>query len=362
MAMFDTGQDAKRPFDRGKSLRPRAPGALVRVEEQWLGGSLPTLIRPVSAGVSLARWVEDNREQVLDLLDRTCGILFRGFAVSGEADFAQAALAVAPDPLPYTERSSPRSQVGGTVYTSTDHPADQPIFLHNEQSYTLSWPLRIMFFCDVEPEEGGRTPIADNRRVLAGLPGTVLDAFERRGVLYVRNYAPNVGLSWQTAFQTEDRAEVEAFCRARRIGFEWRDGDRLRTWQRRSAFQTHPRTGERLWFNHAMFFNATSVIPAVRDALLKVMGPEDFPYHTYYGDGTPIEPATLEAIRAAVDAATVRFDWRKGDVLVLDNMLAQHGREPYTGRRRILTVMASPCEIPAPDDMPEPPASGRDAR
>jgi hypothetical protein len=31
--------------------------------------------------------------------------------------------------------------------------------------------------------------------------------------------------------------------------------------------------------------------------------------------------------------------WRKGDVLVLDNMLAAHGRRPFTGGRRIATAI-----------------------
>ena len=50
---------------------------------------------------------------------------------------------VCPELIEYGERSSPRTKIDDGVYTSTDHPADQPIVLHNEQSYTLNWPLKI---------------------------------------------------------------------------------------------------------------------------------------------------------------------------------------------------------------------------
>ena len=46
---------------------------------------------------------------------------------------------------PYMERSSPRHEVADHVYTSTDHPPRHPIALHNEQSYNITWPLRIFF-------------------------------------------------------------------------------------------------------------------------------------------------------------------------------------------------------------------------
>ncbi len=60
--------------------------------------------------------------------------------------------------------------------------------------------------------------------------------------------------------------------------------------------------------------------------------------------------------RSAIDRETRRFDWRVGDVLILDNMLAQHGREPFRGPRRILTIMSTPYSSLAPADVPPTPS------
>ena len=77
--------------------------------------------------------------------------------------------------LEYRERSSPRHSVAGRVYTSTDYPPAYPIFLHNENSYQKTWPLKIFFLCETPSETGGETPIADCRRVLARIDQGVRD-------------------------------------------------------------------------------------------------------------------------------------------------------------------------------------------
>jgi hypothetical protein len=158
--------------------------------------------------------------------------------------------------------------------------------------------------------------------------------------MYVRNLGGGAGLSWQTVFQTTDQVAVEEHCRRNGVTAEWRGDGRLRTRAVRLAIARHPRTGEWVWFNHATFFNVSTLEPAVREAMVMLFAEDDLPSNTYYGDGAQIEPAVLEALRDAYRQETVMFRWEQGDVLLLDNMLVAHGRAPYAGPREILVGMA----------------------
>ncbi|WP_027527617.1 non-ribosomal peptide synthetase [Bradyrhizobium sp. Ec3.3] len=319
-------------------------GNLVRTEPNWLGTPLPTRISAQVPGVNLADWVGQHRDDIEHHLRQCGGILFRGFQVESIGDFQRFARAIASELIQYGERSSPRTELAAGIYTSTDHPADQPILLHNEQSYTLNWPMRIMFFCEQPALVHGRTPIADSRRILARLSPAMVEKFERLGVRYTRNYLPGISLPWTEVFQTTDRGAVEAYCRAASLEFEWLDGERLRTRQTRPAVRIHPVTGERTWFNHALFFHVTGLPDEISRSLRAAVADEDLPYNTYYGDGSPIEDAVLHELRTAYDTETTSFEWRQGDVLLLDNMLVAHGREPFEGPRKVRTAMTDPYE------------------
>jgi alpha-ketoglutarate-dependent taurine dioxygenase len=301
---------------------------------------LPRLVRALAPGLSAAEWAAANRARVDSLLMEHGALLFRDFRVEDTGDFAVLARALSRRLIAYGERSSPRTRVADGVYTSTDHPPHQPIVLHNEQSYTLDWPLRLFFWCRRPAPEGGATPLADSRRLLSRLDPALVRQFVARGVRYQRCYNGGLGLTWQQAFQTDARADVEAHCRRESIDWQWLDGGRLRTWQVRPAVRRHP-AGADVWFNHALFFHVSSLEPALRDAMLQL--PEDeLPTHTTWGDGAPFAPDVLRALREALDAETVRFVWRRGDVLVADNMLTAHGRDPFVPPREVLVAMADP--------------------
>ena len=306
------------------------------------GGDLPLVIEPAIQGVDVMAWAASNRELLEEKLRQHGGILLRGFGLEGPEDLEAFIQAVSGESLEYRERSSPRTAVKGNIYTSTDYPADQPIFLHNENSYQKEWPRKIFFMCRQAPGTGGETPIADVRKVLARIDPEIRDRFARRGWMYVRNFGDGFGLAWQTVFQTTDKEAIGHHCKDKGIEAEWKDGDRLRTRAVRPAISRHPKTGELVWFNHATFFHVSTLSPAVREALLEEFAEGELPANTYYGDGSPIEPEVMEHLREAYRAETVSFPWQKGDLLMLDNMLVAHGRAPYSGAREILVGMAEP--------------------
>jgi alpha-ketoglutarate-dependent taurine dioxygenase len=302
----------------------------------------PLVIQPLAPGLDLVAWAASHRGLIAQRLEQHGGILFRGFGVAEAATFERFIRAVSVgDLLEYTYRSSPRTRVHGNVYSSTEYPPDQIIPLHNENSYTTHWPLKIFFLAVQVAEQGGETPIADSRRVLKRIDRTVRDSLAARGVMYVRNYRAGIDLPWQTVFQTTDRSKVETFCRDNNIQCEWLDGGRLRTRQVCQAIASHPTTGEHVFFNQVHLFHVSSLPEAVRTALL-AFGEENLPRNTYYGDASPIEPDVLDEIRRAYQAEQVSFPWQAGDILMLDNMLVAHGRARFVGPRKVLVGMSEP--------------------
>jgi alpha-ketoglutarate-dependent taurine dioxygenase len=301
---------------------------------------LPQLVMPPSPGQDLASASGFIQPYVAEHLERVGGILFRGFQVPDVSAFKDFAASFGHPLLNYEFGSTPRSKVEQGVYTSTEYPAHQWIPLHNEQAYTRQWPMRIWFYCHTAAPEGGETPIADSREVYRLLAPAIRERFVSKGLMYVRNYGNGLDVPWQQVFNTGDPAVVEAYCRSQDIAWEWKDDGELRTRQRCQAVATHPRTGDVVWFNQAHLFHVSALEAQVREALLAIVEEEDLPRHVFYGDGSPIEDAILDEIRAVYDSVTVRFPWQQGDVLMLDNMLAAHGRAPFKGPRRVVVAMA----------------------
>lgn len=323
---------------------PAATSDWVRMQALREGETMPLVCTPTVTGANLIAWAQSHRTELDVLLQRHAALLFRGFGVNDVAGFHDAVGALSDGALKYQFRASPRTQVDHErhVYTSTDYPASESIFPHNEHSYSPVFPGKIFFHCAVPSAQGGETPIGDTRQILRQVPPEVRERFAARGIMYVRNFGDGFGLPWQTVFQTHDRSEVERYCKEQGITVEWKAGDRLRTRQVGPAIVRHPRSRELVWFNHGTFFHATSLPASAREALMEEFGPEDLPQNTFYGDGQPIEPDVVQQLRAIYAAAMVSFPWQRGDILMLDNILSLHGRNPFQGERRILTAMAEP--------------------
>jgi len=335
----------KRQFKRGGQGKTSRRPISQKLFDSYAGKDGVTWVyRATSTGSSLTNFVKSQRASLLERYRETGALLLRDFQLGDSSELAEVVNTLFSSQVKYGERSSPRSDVSKGVYTSTDHPHDQPIVLHNEQSYTLNWPLRILFRCDLPAKEGGATPIADMRKVLAELKPETVQKFSERGVLYQRNYHQGIGVSWQVAFQTEDPEVVAKYCRDNKIEYEWISDNHLQTRQLRPALRLHPESKELLFFNHALFFHVTSLHPDITAGLKRALPPSHYPTQTYWGNGQEFEPEVLEELRTVIHKNTVRFDWRMGDVLILDNMQVAHGRDPFVGPRKIIVAMADPVQ------------------
>jgi len=319
---------------------------LVTCQRLFPDKDMPLLIRPKQNNVNLAEWTRDNLDYLNELLFKNGAVLFRDFDLKTDEDFGNYMGALPFELIPYFEGSTPREEVAPRIYTSTMFPSEETIALHNEYSSSTKFPMKVWFFCSEEPIERGETPIASARRILARIDPEVREKFKRLGWMLIRNYGDGLGLPWRRAFQISEKAELEKHCRECLIELQWKSDDRLRTRQVRSAVLTHPYTGDEVWFNHMSFWHAANLPASVRDAMVKAVGFDGLPFHTYFGDGTPIPDEVAHHIRDAYLAEKIKFKWQNGDLMIIDNMLASHGREPFTCARKIRVAMAEPYYRP----------------
>ncbi|WP_059954606.1 TauD/TfdA family dioxygenase [Burkholderia ubonensis] len=299
---------------------------------------LPLQLTAQGHAIALASLLSQWNLPLRGLLRRFGALLFRGFAVDEARQFSEAVTAFGGEPLEYDERSTPRTRIDGALYTATEYPAREPIFLHNENAYASKWPRIVAFFCEHAAESGGAMTLADTRDVHARIPDDVRRACERRGLLYSRRFIPGVGYSWQQSFGVNDAAQLARVLDAR--GYRsYPDGEQLVVERMSNWTVRHPETSEALWFNHGVFFNAMSLPDATRRAFEKLFGSGVYPFQTAYADGTAIDPDTYTSLRGAYEGALCRVRLQRGDVLIVDNLLVAHGRDAYEGMRKHYVTM-----------------------
>lgn len=340
------GTRPKTAFSRDARRAVRRSADALVSERPIASRPLPWVFEAKSAEVDLATWGDEHRARIDARLIEHGAVLFRGFGIDDVTAMNRAVRSMSGELLPYHERTGPRTSLHDAIYTSTDYPAEYEIFLHNENSYSRRMPGRLSFACLVPPLAAGETALADCRAVERRIDRGLLERFAELGWMHVRNIAPELGLGWRDVFQCETREEVARYCTENGIGLEWTDTDRLRTRQVHDAFVVHPITGERLFCNHATFYHGQSLEPVLRQALGAGSRDDRLPNHTRFGDGSAISRDQVRHLREAYVREKTTFPWRRGDLLVVDNLRVCHGREPYRGPRRIAVAMTTPFERP----------------
>lgn len=337
---------------------------------------LPLVIEPTEdkSRAALVKYIQENKKELDEKFYRHGAILFRGFDLDTPSDFEAVALNVDNRLKNDYYGTSPRNIVKNTkyIFTASELPGHYPIPQHCEMSYVEQPPISLFFYCHIEPDYGGETPICDFRKVYTDLDPKIREEFDKKGVLTVRNYSSLENASrfnlfelkkWNEIFNTTERTEVERQCNDQHIDFKWMPNGNLRLTHSTPASKRNPVTNEPAWFNHLQVFhpyaakveydfihqhqqrgktffwkNFLNLMVKFKQATTK---PIDQSMNLLFGDGTEIPNSYVQHVEEIIWKHMVIFPWKKNDVIAIDNFSVSHGRLPFEGKREILVCWSA---------------------
>lgn len=288
-------------------------------------------------------YYEENKEFIEDRLMNVGAIHVVGINIDNVDKFGTLMKNLCPKAPDFLDGNSSRGKYSSNVYNASEYDEASIVRLHTEFSYSNIYPKKIFFCCQNPASTGGQTTVGDCKKALELIEPEVVKAFDEKEIIYIRNLHSGGGLgpSWQEAFETEDKDFMEAYCKENGIEVSWKANGIVRLTQRRPAIRKHPVTGDRLWFNQVDQFFPAIYGEEIYETLLEMNGGEKdaLPMFSRFADGTEIKKEYIENIIKVLDDITIPVPWQKGDLLMVDNMTALHGRLPFTGPRKILASM-----------------------
>jgi len=323
----------------------------------WNGRPLPLRLSPLTEeGATLSTripadhllaWVQQNKATILQQALTNGAVLLRGWDVSQE-DFADVFEALDLEKFPYVGGAAPRNMVvRDVVYTTNESPPSEPIPFHHEMAQVPNPPNYVAFYCKDEPSEGGETPIIASSAVADFFRSSYPELYDkvlRLGVRYVRTMPLEndnmsaIGRSWKSTFGVDTREDAEKVMKKLGTTFEWlENGDCRTTTATVPALRAEPRLRDVRMFFNAIVAAYTGWVDSRNDPTKSVL----------LGDGTPLteeEGAALLDIQRFQMAQRTVFQWRVGDVLIIDNRVVMHSRNPFKDdkSRRILAAIGGP--------------------
>lgn len=284
-------------------------------------------------------WVSEHTDWFRDTMRMHGAILLRGAPIHNPVDFERFVDTAGFPRMPYVGGAAPRKEVTSRVLTSNESPPSEPIPFHHEMSQVPSPPSYIFFYCDVPPSEGGATAIAHSAHtynLFQSVDPDFAHQIEEKGVKYIRvmpdqdDHRSAIGRSWRSTFQTNSKEEAEKKMSKAGMSWSWLDNGDVRTETAvLPAVRVEKRTKQKTFFN-SMIAAYTGWIDERNDPKKAVV----------CGDGTLMNDDVLHKTDQLMKRDSVAIQWRKGDILCIDNHLVLHARHPFSGPRRILATIS----------------------
>ncbi|KAB8256817.1 hypothetical protein BDV32DRAFT_160897 [Aspergillus pseudonomiae] len=326
---------------------------------------IPLALRPtedskqsltLDAIISTIETLQSRDQAFTKYLARHGTLLFRDLPIHNADDFSRFAHAFGYKPHEIIGIVVDRPVLAPNVAPANEAPKEVQIYNHNESPQVPHAPEYIFFYNQHAPAKGGETPISSSlelfRRAQAEIPEFV-DELAEKGVLsrVVYNFDKQYegGSTLRQAFGKEIQdgddeetrrrkieAQIARYGRGGHTTWEWTETGIVLT-HRLPVIRTQPGTNlPTLFTGLAAYYKRLQANDQRKNVT-----------HQLYGDGTPIPEKYLAHLAKITDEIRVLHRWQEGDVLVFDNIIAQHGREPWEGEQTDRVVLASLFDGPS---------------
>jgi hypothetical protein len=297
--------------------------------------SIPTFEAPVDSPFS---WLREATAAIRDQMLVHGAVIVHGLPIDGPDGLAEARNSLGVDNFTPTEAFNHRSDFGKHILSPISWPLDRHICPVQESSFSRTFPSVVLTACVTPPDGDGRAYLGDARRIGRHLPAHLADRVRTDGWTMARTFHAGFGISWQEAFSRTDHASLEELLRTEGIEYEWLPSCALHTVRHLPGFIDHPVTGDVCWFNQLSFLNAGSLEPAERRFMARAFG-KYLPMDSFFGDGSPLSEEDVKAIDHAYDSSRIDVPWRRGDLLITDNVSMALGRSPIAGAPEFLVAL-----------------------
>jgi len=311
-------------------------------QHEYKGQPFPLALEVKTTNLEeVCAWACDNAAEIEAQASKHGAVLMRGLPLASPEDFDAVVTAFGFPNFSYEESLSNAYRINYTprVFSANEAPPEVTIFLHHEMAQTPIYPSKLLFFCQTAPDEGGATPICRSDILWEHLCDQHADfaaACRDKGLKYSLTMAEEadkdsgMGRSWQSTFSADSREAAEARMSDLGYSWHWQDNGDLRV--------------------------TTPVLPAVRDLgdgrtsffnqlIAAFKGWKDTrndPSRSItFGDDSPLNPDDVAKAHELADEATFDIPWKNGDLALVDNYTAMHGRRTFKGTRKVLASLVA---------------------
>ncbi len=340
---------------------------------------LPLVIEPVKEKslAVLKGLLSESSDWFNQQLDTYGAILFRGFDVEGAEQFQKVLelLNVQLESV-YHFGSAHRVRITDKVFTSSEAPPEIIIAPHNELNMVPVRPSVLAFFCQVQPDLYGETPIINTEKLFYNLSPRLqhkIANFPQRFVRYVPNHLLGI------VFEGLSQEGITKLLQEQGFDFNWEEDGSIYFECSYITLFSHPKTsrlcfclsvvdslvsrewyrnirqrysfGKKLYYNwlpanlYKRFQQRLTTAATVVDGSQKRTSTLDAYFLTEDGQSMKMTEAEAKELGKAEWKNAAIFQWKQGDILLLDNLQVAHSRLNTTLKRKILTAFGNMCNI-----------------